>query len=159
MDENKKAETTNDKQSPILNHEKPKPYDLEERTYEFAREVRGFYKTLPVTVANIEDGKQLIRASGSVGANYIEANGALGKQDFVMHIKICRKESRESRYWLRLVDSGGAAKAEDQRAILVQEAMELSHIFGAILRKSRGVLTLSFLICCLFVVFYFCIFI
>jgi len=63
-------------------------YDLEERTYQFAKAVRIFVKTLPKTIANIEDGKQLIKASGSVGANYIEANEALSKKDFKMRIKI-----------------------------------------------------------------------
>jgi len=57
-------------------------YDLEERTYQFAKAVRLFVKTLPKTIAIIEDGKQLIKASGSVGANYIEANESLGKKDF-----------------------------------------------------------------------------
>ena len=67
-------------------HAKP-IYDLEERTYQFAKAVRIFVKTLPKTIANIEDGKQLIKASGSVGANYIEANEALNKKDFKMRIK------------------------------------------------------------------------
>ena len=67
-----------------------KPYDLEERTLKFARNVRSFVKKLPKTIANIEDGKQLIKSSGSVGANYIEANEALSKKDFIMRIKISR---------------------------------------------------------------------
>ncbi len=79
----------------MANEEQPRQYDLEDRTYEFARDVRAFVRELPHTVANIEDVKQLVRASGSVGANYIEANEALGKKDFVMHVKICRKEARE----------------------------------------------------------------
>src|SRR6266478_3611914 len=74
-----------------------KKYDLEERTFRFAQEIRAFVKTLPRTVGNIEDVKQLVRAYGSVGANYIEANEALGKKDFVMRIKICRKETEEGR--------------------------------------------------------------
>ena len=57
-------------------------YDLEERTFQFAKAARLFVKTLPKTIANIEDGKQLIKASDSVGANYIEANESLGKKDF-----------------------------------------------------------------------------
>src|SRR6266550_6142984 len=82
----------------------PKRYDLEERTYEFASRVRAFIKRLKRTLGNIEDARQLIRASGSVGANYIEANEALGKKDFRMHVKISRKESKECRYFLRLLD-------------------------------------------------------
>lgn len=115
----------------------PKPYDLEERTYEFARRVRAFVKRLPRTISNYEDVKQLIRDSGSVGANYIEANESLGQKDFAMHIKISRKESKESRYYLRLIDSGGDSNSESERNALVQESTELMKIFGAILRK-RG---------------------
>ena len=74
-----------------------KQYDLEDRTLEFARRVRALVKKLSKTIGNIEDGKQVIRSSGSVGANYIEANESLSKKDFVMRIKICRKEpKRES---------------------------------------------------------------
>jgi four helix bundle protein len=113
----------------------PKLYDLEERTYQFARRVRAFVKTLPRTIANVEDAKQLVRASGSVGANYIEANEALGKKDFRMRIKISRKESKEARFWLRLVDTGDGAPVEAERAALIQESCELMKIFGSILRK------------------------
>lgn len=70
-------------------------YGLEERTFQFAKSVRLFVKTLPKTIANVEDGKQSIKASGSVGANYREANEALSKKDFVLRIKICRKEANE----------------------------------------------------------------
>ena len=106
-----------------------KRYDLEERTYQFAKDIRAFVKTLPRTIANEQDIKQLMRASGSVGANYIEANESLSKKDFMMHIRISRKEAKESRYWLRLLDTG-----END---LIQEAIELTNIFGAIVRKSE----------------------
>ena len=76
--------------------EKTKRYDLEERTLEFAKRVRKYVRQLPKTTSNGEDGKQVIRSSGSVGGNYIEANEALSKKDFSMRIKICRKESKES---------------------------------------------------------------
>jgi len=79
-------------------------YDLEERTFQFAKAVRFFVKTLPRTVANIEDGKQLLKASGSVEANYREANEALSKKDFLLRVKISRKEAKESTYWLRLIN-------------------------------------------------------
>jgi four helix bundle protein len=112
-----------------------KRYDLEERTFRFAQDVRRFVKTWPRTIGNIEDVKQLVRASGSVGANYIEANESLGQKDFVMKIKICRKEAKESRFFLRLADVGGRDGSERER--LVQEATELMNIFGAIFRKTR----------------------
>lgn len=114
-----------------------KQYDLEERTLEFAKRTRSFVKKLDKSIANIEDCKQLIKASGSVGANYIEANEALGKKDFLMRIKICRKEAKESRYWLRLINTGGKSEIEKERDFLENEARELTHIFGAILTKSQ----------------------
>jgi len=114
-----------------------KQYDLEERTLRFTEEVIKLVKSAPRTIANIEVIKQLIRASGSVGANYIEANEALSKKDFAMRIKICRKESKESRYWLRLIELNGE-EAEEQRSSLIQEATELMKIFGSILEKSKS---------------------
>jgi len=114
-----------------------KQYDLEDRTFEFAKRVRGFVKRLPKAIANMEDGKQLIRASGSVGSNYIEANESLSKKDFIMRIKRCRKEAKESRYWLRLVDTNNDQEQEKTRKNLINEPTELMNIFGAILRKSQ----------------------
>ena len=112
-------------------------YDLEERTYQFAKAVRLFVKTLPKTTANIEDGKQLIKASGSVGANYIEANESLGKKDFLMRIRISRKEAKESAYWLRLIHETNKLKNADEALRLRQEANELKKIFSSILNKSK----------------------
>jgi four helix bundle protein len=117
--------------------ENSKQYDLEERTFKFAKRVRIFVKKLKKTISNIEDGRQLVKASGSVGANYIEANEALSKKDFVMRIKICRKEAKESRYWLRLVDTTGNSELEQEREALEAEACELTHIFGSIVTKSE----------------------
>jgi len=73
-----------------------KTYDLEDRTYEFARKCRDFVKRLPRSISSIEYGKQLIRSSGSQAANYIEANEALSKKDFAHRIRICRKEAKET---------------------------------------------------------------
>jgi four helix bundle protein len=81
-----------------------KQYNLEDRCFEFARRVRRYVKKLPKTMNNLEDGKQVIRSSGSIGANYIEANESLSKKDFVMRAKISKKETKESRYWLRLTE-------------------------------------------------------
>lgn len=117
----------------MSNSENPKRYDLEDRTFEFAKACRVFVKALPRTIANIEDVKQFVRASGSIGANYIEANETIGKKDFLMKIKTCRREAKESGYWLRLIDTNG--KLEAQRDRLLGEATELMKIFGAIVRK------------------------
>ncbi len=114
-----------------------KTYDLEERTLEFAKSVRLFVKQLPKSTANVEDGKQVIRSSGSVGANYIEANEALSKKDFIFRIKICRKEAKESRYWLRLIDTDNSKTLTGQCQKLAKESQELMNIFGAILHKSQ----------------------
>jgi four helix bundle protein len=114
-----------------------KKYDLEDRTFDFAKSVRAFVRQIPRTMANIEDSKQVIRSSGSVGANYIEANESIGKKDFLMRIKICRKEAKESRYWLRLIDTADDSDLEKSRNELIREATELTNIFGAILRKSE----------------------
>jgi len=92
-----------------------KQYDLEDRTFSFAKNTRLFLKKLPKTTSNIEDSKQVTRSSGSMGANYIEANESLSKKDFLMRIKICRKESKESIYWLKLVDCAGVVELEKER--------------------------------------------
>jgi four helix bundle protein len=115
-----------------------KTYDLEERTALFVKCVRKFIKLLPRSVSNAEDSKQLVRSSGSVGANYIEANDSLSKKDFIMRIKICRKEAKESRYWLKLLDVGDDRIVIQERDKLYQESTELMNIFGAILRKSEN---------------------
>lgn len=117
------------------NTENKKQYDLEPRTLEFAKQARAFLKILPKTIANQEDGRQLIRSSGSVGANYIEANESVGKKDFAFRIKISRKEAKESRHWLQLLDVG-SDENEKIRAMLIKEATELMLIFSAIMRKS-----------------------
>ena len=82
--------------------EEGKQYTLEERTFKFAKRVRALVRGLSKTVSNIEDGKQLIRSSGSAGANYIEACEAISKKDELHRLKISRKEAKESQYWLRL---------------------------------------------------------
>ncbi len=114
----------------------PKQYDLEERTYLFAKRVREFVRKLPKTISNIEDGSQVIRSSGSQAANYIEANESLSKKDFFMRIKISRKESKESKLWLRLVFTNDNETLEKERMGLIQEATELMNIFGSILKKN-----------------------
>jgi len=80
-----------------------KQYDLEERTFQFAKNIAFYVKELLKNMSNLEYGKQIVKASGSIGANYIEANESLSKKDFLMRIRICRKEAKESAYWLRLI--------------------------------------------------------
>jgi four helix bundle protein len=115
--------------------EKKNKYDLEDRTLKFAGNVRAFVKELPRSVANREDSSQVVRSSGSVGANYIEANESLSKKDFLMRIKISRKEAKETAYWLKLIDTGGKGSLDEKRNALYQEARELMFILSSIMRK------------------------
>src|SRR6185436_14575623 len=94
-----------------------------------------FYLRLPKNVANAEYLSQLIRAGSSPGANYIEANESIGDKDFKMKIETCRREAKESRYWLRLIVTDGSVESERERSYLMQEAKEFVLIFTAILKK------------------------
>lgn len=116
----------------------PKPvYNLEERTFLFAKEIRKFVKTLPRTTANLEDGRQLIRASGSVGANYIEANEALGAKDFLMRVRISRKEAKECTYFLRLIYETNPEEFINEGKRLLDEATQLKKILSKIIENSK----------------------
>ena len=116
--------------------EDAKSYGLEDRTFAFAKEVRAFVRGLPRTLSNVEDARQLIRSSGSVGANFVEAIEALGAKDFVYRIRISRKEAKESRYWLRLLHLEEEAQ-EVRRKALIEEARELVLILNAVASKHR----------------------
>ena len=119
-----------------MTNSKVKIYDLEERTFQFAKAVRLVVKDLSKTTANYEDSKQVIRSSGSIGANYIEANESLSKKDFLHRMKISRKEAKESVYWLRLIDETNHIQSEGIKKLL-QEAEELKKILSAIIEKSK----------------------
>jgi four helix bundle protein len=108
--------------------------DLEDRTFRFAQAAVDFIESLPRTLANREISKQLVRSAGSIGANYIEANESLGEKDFVMRLRICRKEAKETVYWLRLLRVQNAIISQKHEALL-QEATELTRIFGSIVTK------------------------
>src|ERR1700747_2552892 len=110
--------------------------DLDDRTFRFAESVRAFVKPLPRTVSNAEDVRQLVRASGAVAANWIEADEALSKKDFLMRVKICRKEAKECRLFLRLLDLGSAKDNLASLDALATEARELTLIFSSIISKS-----------------------
>ena len=112
-----------------------KPFDLEERTYLFARDCRFYVQKLPKTISNIEDGKQLIRSSGSVGANYIEANEKLGDKDLSFRLKIARKEAKESKYWIRLLENLNSNLKEESNLLFI-EAEELRKILSTIISKT-----------------------
>ncbi len=114
---------------------KDKKYDLEERTLHFARKVARYCKSLPKSISNTEYSRQVIRSSGSVGANYIEANESLSKKDFAMRLKISRKEAKESGYWLKLIIDTNPDRLKDAGISLLTEATELKKIFSSIITK------------------------
>lgn len=132
-----KHEITNSKiQTSIkLQNSNSKQYDLEDRTFQFAKDIRNFVRLILKDTANNEDIKQLVRSSGSVGANYIEANESLSKKDFLMRIKISRKEAKESTFWLKLLFVSDNLEAD--RVRLTKESVELMKILSAILRSSE----------------------
>ncbi|MCB9225363.1 MAG: four helix bundle protein [Crocinitomicaceae bacterium] len=112
-----------------------KGYDLEERTFQFAKDVRIFVQTLKPTIGMVEDSKQLVRSSGSVGANYIEANEGLSQKDFLHRVKISRKEAKESVYWLRLIKEANQINNVVELDKLIQEGQEIRKILSAIIKK------------------------
>ncbi len=110
-----------------------KKYDLAERTEKFCLDCRALIRSLVKDIANIEDGKQLARSSGSVAANYLEADEAISKKDFVLRIKICRKEARESQLWLKSLHTENTT----EQSRLIDEAKQLVKIFNAIIEKTK----------------------
>ena len=113
-------------------------YDLEERTLKYAKETRKFVKSIKLTLVNESDCRQLVRSSGSIGANYIEANESFSKKDFIFRAKISRKEAKESRFWLACLENNIQTELESKRLELHTEATEIMKILGAIIRNSEG---------------------
>ncbi|MBN2425745.1 MAG: four helix bundle protein [Calditrichaceae bacterium] len=119
----------------ILN---PKPkYDLEQRTFDFAKDIRLFLKSIPDSIVNREDSKQLIRSSGSVGANYIEANESLSKKDFIFRMKISRKEAKECIYWMKLLIETNGMERHDKAVELLNEIEETRKIMSSIIKNTN----------------------
>ncbi len=110
-------------------------HPLEERCYQFAKRVRSFCRRLKKDVENLEDIRQLVKASGSVGANYIEANENVGPGDLRYRIRVSRKESKESMHFLGLVEVFDNKELETERTMLIDEAGQLRKIFSAMLKK------------------------
>ena len=116
-----------------------KHYDLEERTAVFSEHMVGFYKKCPKTVVTIPLIDQGIRSGTSIGANYREANGASSKKDFTNKIFTCKKESKETVYWLRLIGRAlNEEKLKEDCRILYREAEEFVRIFGKIASSSKS---------------------
>jgi four helix bundle protein len=113
-----------------------KPYDLEKRTLEYAKDIVKFCKKMPNNSINMRLIGQLVGAAGSVGANYREANEALSKKDFVHRMKITRKEAKESSYWLELIMEANPGY-ENEAKMLYNESRELRNIFTSIIEKAK----------------------
>src|SRR5262249_23074177 len=112
-------------------------HDLEERTARFGEAVIVFVKKISVTPVTRSLIDQLVRSGTSVGANYCEADNAESKTDFCHKISLCKKESRESKHWLRMMATAEPDRKDEAR-VLWQEAKELHLIFTAILRSSKA---------------------
>jgi four helix bundle protein len=92
---------------------------------------------LPYNIINSQDAKQVVRSSGSIGANYIEANETVGDKDFLFRLKISRKEAKESIYWLNLLKEMNDNSMNDEIEALISEAIELRKIFSSIINKFK----------------------
>lgn len=113
-----------------------KKYDLEERTAKFAENIIDLCKKTPKTVVIVPIISQLVRAGTSIGANYCEANGASSRKDFKNKIFICKKEAKETKYWLRMLGHA-VEELKDECHINWKEAQELTLIFSKIASSTR----------------------
>ena len=111
-------------------------FDLEERTARFGEAVIAFAKAVPSGAVTLPLISQLVRSATSVGANYCEADNAESKKDFRHKISTCRKESRETKHWLRMLVAADPSLRKTAKG-LWQEAKELNLIFSSIFRKTR----------------------
>ncbi len=110
-------------------------YDLTERMFRFARDIRCLVNSLPKKTTNFEDGRQVVRSSGSVGANYIEASEPLGFKDELHKLKISRKEVKETIYWLKLIMSQNNIELLTDISKLIDEATQILKILSTIIKK------------------------
>jgi four helix bundle protein len=119
-----------------------KKFDIYDRTLKFAADVARFVHRIPKSIVAVEYIRQLIRSSGSIGANLEEADGAVSKKDFINKVGISRKEARESRHWLRLMELSNVCPPEFGRELsrLIGESKELILILSAIIKNSRSVI-------------------
>lgn len=113
---------------------KEKIFDLEERTTKFAVNVVKLCRKLPKDSINNRLTGQVVGSAGSVGANYREANDALGKKDFILRVKISRKEAKEAIHWMELIKEANPEFSEEIN-MLTKEAIELKNILSAIISK------------------------
>jgi four helix bundle protein len=120
----------------MLNDKKEKIYDLEERTAKFGEDIIEFAKKIPKYEITQPIIIQLIKAGTSIGANYCEADCAETRKDFEHKLGICKKESKETKHWLRMI-AKAVPELKDEARELWQETNELNLIFTSIVKKSR----------------------
>jgi four helix bundle protein len=115
------------------------PEILYERLLKFAKRCQKLISKLPNNPYNDIYGKQLLRSSSSPGSNYIEAVEAFSKKDFIHKLKICRKESKESTHWLKLIKSSNSNLKDigNECAKLNMEAREFIKIFSSSIRTTE----------------------
>lgn len=113
-------------------------YNLEERTIKFSEELLNLCRVIKINILNENIVKQVLRSGTSVGANYNEANGAVSKTDFKSKIFICKKEAKETMYWLRLLAGLVEGEIKNKTRILWQENKELALIFSKIAASSKN---------------------
>lgn len=128
---NVKAQSSNQIQIP-----KKRVYDLEERTARFGEGIIDFVKSLARDEVNRPLISQVVRSAGSIGANYMEADGAESGKDFEHKISLCKKEAKETKHWLRMLGRANHEKVHECRK-LWREAQELTLIFSSILLSKK----------------------
>lgn len=112
-----------------------KVYDLEERTLQFARDILALTQSHRKVLFSFDHiRQQILRCSSSIGANYLEANDALGKKDFILRLRIARKEAKETIYWLKLMEDAIGQKLVH----IIKEAEELRNILSSIIKKAQA---------------------
>jgi four helix bundle protein len=114
-----------------------KKYDIGERCLEFAVRVAKYLNKVPNEMSAREYARQLIRSSASIGANLEEADGTLTKKDFINKMVISRKEAREIKYWLKLLQRTQDSINQEESNFLIQEAEEIKLIISSIINKTK----------------------
>lgn len=112
-------------------------HPLEQRCFDFALDVRLFCRKVSQDIINLQDIRQLVKSSGSICANYIEANEKLGEGDLKYRIKIARKEAKETILWLGLIHIPENNVLKEERDRLIKEVIELKAILSSILNKLK----------------------
>jgi four helix bundle protein len=132
----REVEAMSDVQRWLLRESVGTGYNIYERVFQFAVRVVRFVRTFPRTLDAVEVGRQLVRSATSVGANLEEADGATTRRDFLYRLSLCRKEARETRFWLRLCQASEIGDAAEANS-LYQESDEIVRILSGIIASTK----------------------